>query len=94
MKSMKLSIASFFISIIGIFIAYMIFPPFNIDFILGTRSMLWIPIGFLIYLIGIGLAFYSFIKKEPGFMKYVALSPLILGALFVAFLTFLFGGEI
>lgn len=94
MKSMKLSISSFVISVIGIFVAYMIFPPFNFDFLLGTKSMLWIPIGLSIFLIGIGLAVYSFIKKEPGFMKYIALSPLILGALFVAFLTYLFGGEI
>ncbi|MFA1642837.1 hypothetical protein AB5N96_08220 [Chryseomicrobium imtechense] len=90
---MKLSISSFVISILGLFIAYMIFPPFNIDY-LGPHSMLWIPIGFFIYLIGMSLAVYAFVKKEPGFMKYVALSPLVLGGLFLAFLTYLFGGEI
>lgn len=76
----------------GIFVAYMIFPPINLTF--GKWSMIAIPIGFSIYLIGISLGIIAFKKKEKGFMKYISIISISLGVLFVVFLSYIFGGEI
>ncbi|MBD7984379.1 hypothetical protein H9649_07295 [Sporosarcina sp. Sa2YVA2] len=78
--------------VVGIFIAYMIFPPLNITF--GKWSMLAIPTGFVTYLTGIGLGITAFLKKEKGFMKYISLFSLVLGVLYVVFLFAVFGGTI
>ncbi|MFJ7973789.1 hypothetical protein [Psychrobacillus sp. NPDC096389] len=83
---------SIILIVLGIFIAYMIFPPINITF--GKWSMIAIPIGFAIYLTGIALGIIAFIKKEKGFMKYISLISISLGFLFVVFLSYIFGGEI
>lgn len=81
---MKYSKYSIILIVVGIFIAYMIFPPFNITF--GKWSMIAIPIGFAIYLTGITLGIIAFIKKEKGVLKYISLLSLIFGVLYVAFL--------
>ncbi len=81
---MKYSKCSIILIVVGIFIAYMIFPPINITF--GKWSMIAIPIGFAIYLTGITLGIIAFIKKEKGFLKYISLLSLIFGVLYVAFL--------
>ncbi|GKV54110.1 hypothetical protein NCCP2222_00570 [Sporosarcina sp. NCCP-2222] len=88
----KYSKYSIVLVVVGIFIAYMIFPPINITF--GKWSMIAIPIGFAIYLTGITLGIIAFIKKEKGFIKYLSLISILLGVLFVIFLSFIFGGEI
>ncbi|SDN14375.1 hypothetical protein SAMN05518871_103418 [Psychrobacillus sp. OK028] len=89
---MKYSKYSIILSFIGIFIAYMIFPPINITF--GKWSMIAIPIGFSIYLTGITLGIIAFFKKEKGVIKYFSLISISLGVLFVVFLSYIFGGEI
>ncbi|WP_313892460.1 hypothetical protein [Psychrobacillus sp.] len=89
---MKYSKYSIILIVVGIFIAYMIFPPINITF--GKWSMIAIPIGFAIYLTGIALGIIAFIKKEKGFIKYISLISILLGVLFVVFLSYIFGGEI
>lgn len=89
---MRYSKYSNILIVLGIFIAYMIFPPINITF--GKWSMIAIPIGFAIYLTGITLGIIAFIKKEKGFMKYISLISISLGVLFVVFLSYIFGGEI
>lgn len=89
---MKYSRYSIILIVVGIFIAYMIFPPINITF--GKRSMIAIPIGFAIYLTGITLGIIAFFKKEKGFIKYISLFSILLGILFVVFLPYIFGGEI
>lgn len=83
---------SIILIVVGIFVAYMIFPPFNITF--GKWPMLAIPIGFATYIIGIALGIIAFLKKEKGFMKYIALISIALGVLYVVFLFAVFGGEI
>ena len=88
----KYSKYSIVLVVVGIFIAYMIFPPINITF--GKWSMVAIPIGFAIYLTGITLGIIAFIKKEKGFIKYLSLISILLGVLFVIFLSYIFGGEI
>lgn len=88
----KYSKYSIILIVVGIFIAYMIFPPINITF--GKWSMIAIPIGFAIYLTGITLGIIAFIKKEKGFIKYLSLFSILLGFLFVVFLSYIFGGEI
>ena len=60
----------------------MAFPPIYID-ILGWWGIF---IGFGIYLTGIVLGIYAFFKKERGFMKYISLLSISLGALFITFL--------
>ena len=80
----KYSKYSIILIVFGIFIAYMIFPPINITF--GKWSMMAIPIGFVIYLTGLVLGIIAFFKKEKGFMKYISLLSISLGALFIAFL--------
>ncbi|MFF2754462.1 hypothetical protein ACFVR1_12045 [Psychrobacillus sp. NPDC058041] len=80
----KYSKYSIILIVVGIFIAYMIFPPINITF--GKWSMIAIPIGFAIYLTGITIGIIAFIKKEKGFMKYISLLSIPLGVLFIAFL--------
>ncbi|WP_339254105.1 hypothetical protein NSQ43_06640 [Sporosarcina sp. FSL W8-0480] len=50
----KYSKYSVILIVVGIFIAYMIFPPVNITF--GKWSMVAIPIGFAIYLTGVILS--------------------------------------
>ncbi len=90
--NLKYSKYSLLLSVIGIFIVYMIFPPFNITF--GKWSMIAIPIGFIIYLIGIVYGITAFRLKEKGFMKYVSLLSLPLGVLYIVFMFYLFGGEI
>lgn len=89
---MKYSKYSIILIIIGIFIAYMIFPPFNITF--GKWSMIAIPIGFAIYLTGLALGIVAFFKKEKGVIKYISLVSISVGVLFVVFLSYIFGGEI
>jgi len=89
---MKYSKYSIILIVVGIFIAYMIFPPINITF--GRGSMIAIPIGFAIYLTGITLGIIAFIKKEKGLIKYISLISISLGVLFVVFLSYIFGGEI
>ena len=89
---MKYSKCSIILIVVGIFIAYMIFPPINITF--GKWSMIAIPIGFAIYLTGLTLGIIAFIKKEKGFIKYISLISISLGILFVVFLSYIFGGEI
>ncbi|MDZ5712568.1 hypothetical protein [Jeotgalibacillus haloalkalitolerans] len=89
---MNYSKYSLILSISGIFIAYMIFPPFNITF--GQWSMIAIPIGFAIYLIGVIFGMIAYFKKEKGLIKYVSLISIPLGVLFVVFISHLFGGEI
>ena len=89
---LKYSKYSIILIVVGIFIAYMIFPPINITF--GKWSMIAIPIGFTIYLTGITLGIIAFIKKEKGFIKYISLISISLGVLFVVFLSYIFGGEI
>lgn len=88
----KYSKYSLFLVVIGIFIAYMIFPPLNITF--GKWSMIAIPIGFAIYITGVILGLIAFIKKEKGFIKYVSLLSISLGILYILFLSFIFSGEI
>ncbi|WP_277584339.1 hypothetical protein [Psychrobacillus antarcticus] len=88
----KYSKYSIILIVVGIFIAYMIFPPINITF--GKWSMIAIPIGFAIYLTGITLGIIAFIKKEKGIIKYISLSSISLGVLFVVFLSYIFRGEI
>ncbi|REB10092.1 hypothetical protein DVB69_04615 [Sporosarcina sp. BI001-red] len=88
----KYSRYSIILIAVGIFIAYMIFPPFNITF--GTWSMLAIPIGFVTYLTGVSLGIIAFLKKEKGFMKYIALIFMALGVLYVVFHFAVFSGEI
>ncbi|MEK4404252.1 hypothetical protein MKZ26_07350 [Sporosarcina sp. FSL K6-6792] len=78
----KLSKFSIVLIFVGIFVAYMAFPPINID-ILGWWGIF---IGFGIYLTGIVLGICAFFKKEKGFMKYISLLSISLGALFIAFL--------
>lgn len=56
--------------------------------------MIAIPIGFAIYLTGLTLGIIAFIKKEKGIIKYISLSSISLGVLFVVFLSYIFGGEI
>ncbi|WP_290786738.1 hypothetical protein [Exiguobacterium sp. UBA7533] len=85
--------ASIFFSLIGLFIAYMIFPPINWPF--GPNSMITIPIGLAIYLFGIGLGIVAFRRREPGILKYVSLTCAIpLGVLLLLFLGFIFSGQI
>ncbi|WP_438317051.1 hypothetical protein [Sporosarcina sp. FA9] len=88
----KYSKYSVILIVVGIFIAYMIFPPINITF--GVWSMVAIPIGFAIYLTGVTLGIIAFLKKEKGFIKYIALISIALGVLYVVFLFAIFGGEI
>ncbi|MDE0582543.1 hypothetical protein ON064_05740 [Planococcus sp. A6] len=87
----KYSKYSLFLVVIGIFIAYMIFPPLNITF--GKWSMIAIPIGFAIYITGVILGLIAFIKKEKGIIKYISLLSISLGILYVFFLIFIFSGE-
>ncbi|MFJ8063906.1 hypothetical protein ACIQYS_04670 [Psychrobacillus sp. NPDC096426] len=89
---MKYSKYSIILIVVGIFIAYMIFPPINITF--GKWSMIAIPIGFGIYLIGITFGIIAIIKKEKGVIKYISLISISLGVLFVVFLSYIFGGEV
>ncbi len=70
----------------------MIFPPFDITF--GEWSMIAIPIGFTIYLIGVIYGIIAFLKKEKGLIKYISLISIPLGVLFIVFISHLFGGEI
>ena len=88
----KYSKYSVILIVVGIFIAYMIFPPFNLTF--GKWSLIAIPIGFAIYLTGLALGITAFIKKEEGFIKYISLTSISVGVLFVVFLSYIFGGEI
>lgn len=90
---MKISGYSLLFSLIRLFLAFMIFPPLNLDF-LGSYTLIWVPIGLSTFLVGIGLAIYAFIRKESGVMKYVALLPLGMGVLLIAFLSQIFSGEI
>ncbi|KQL33662.1 hypothetical protein [Psychrobacillus sp. FJAT-21963] len=78
----KFSNFSIILIVVGIFVAYMAFPPINID-ILGWWGIF---IGFCIYLTGIVLGICAFFKKEKGFMKYISLLSISLGVLFSAFL--------
>ncbi len=76
--------ASIFFSLIGLFIAYMIFPPINWPF--GANSMITIPIG---------LGIVAIKRREPGILKYVSLACAIpLGVLLLLFLGFIFSGQI
>ncbi|MDT0172319.1 hypothetical protein Q9R23_04985 [Exiguobacterium sp. BRG2] len=76
--------ASIFFSLIGLFIAYMIFPPINWPF--GPNSMITIPIG---------LGIVAIKRREPGILKYVSLACAIpLGVLLLLFLGFIFSGQI
>ncbi|KOP29317.1 hypothetical protein ADM98_10555 [Exiguobacterium sp. BMC-KP] len=85
--------ASIFFSLLGLFIAYMIFPPLNWSF--GSNSMITIPIGLAIYLIGIGLGIVAFRRREPGILKYISLTCAVpLGVLLLVFLGFIFSGQI
>ena len=88
----KYSKYSIILIVVGIFIAYMIFPPINITF--GVWSMVAIPIGFAIYLTGVTLGIIAFYKKEKGFLKYISLLSLSLGVVYVMFLFAIFGGGI
>ena len=88
----KYSKYSVILIVVGIFIAYMIFPPINLSF--GKWSLIAIPVGFAIYLTGVALGIIAFIKKEKGFIKYISLMSISLGVLFVVFLSYIFGGEI
>ena len=78
----KFSKISIILIIVGIFGAYMAFPPINID-IFGWWGIF---IGFGLYLTGIVLGICAFFKKEKGLMKYISLLSVSLGALFIAFL--------
>ncbi|WP_186673183.1 hypothetical protein [Sporosarcina sp. BP05] len=78
----KFSRYSIILVIVGIFVAYMAFPPINIA-ILGWWGIF---IGFGVYLTGIILGIVAFFKKEKGFMKYISLLSISLGVLFIAFL--------
>ncbi|WP_391118586.1 hypothetical protein [Psychrobacillus sp. L3] len=78
---------SIILTVIGIFVAYMAFPPISID-LLGWWGIF---IGFGIYLTGILLGIVAFFKKEKGFMKYVSLLSVSLGVLFIAFLSAIVG---
>lgn len=89
---MKYSMYSIILIVVGILIAYMIFPPINITF--GKWSMITIPIGFAIYLTGITLGIIAFFKKEKGIIKYISLISISFGVFFIVFLSYIFGGEI
>ncbi|WP_227396424.1 hypothetical protein [Jeotgalibacillus aurantiacus] len=89
---MKNSISALILTIFGLLVAYMIFPPFNISF--GKGSMLAIPIGFIIFLIGVTYGIIAFYKKEKGVLKYISLTPIPLGVLYVVFIFYLFEGLI
>ncbi|WP_019415093.1 hypothetical protein [Paenisporosarcina sp. TG20] len=78
----KFSTFSIILIVIGVFVAYMAFPPINIDF-LGWWGIF---IGFGIYLTGLVLGIVAFFKKEKGFMKYISLLSISLGVLFITFL--------
>jgi len=78
----KFSKYSTILVVVGIFGAYMAFPPINID-ILGWWGIF---IGFGVYLTGIVLGIVAFFKKEKGFMKYISLLSISLGVLFITFL--------
>lgn len=56
--------------------------------------MVAIPVGFTIYLVGVTLGIIAFNKKEKGFLKYLSLISIVLGVLYVVFLSVIFGGEI
>lgn len=83
----KFSVFSLIFVVIGIFVAYMVFPPINIYFL----GMWGIPIGFIIYLIGLILGGIAFSKKEKGFLKYISIISILLGVIFVVFLYNIFG---
>lgn len=83
---------SLILVILGIFIAYMIFPPINLTF--GKWSMIAIPIGFAIYIAGIALGITAIIKKEKGVIKYISVLSISVGVLYILFLANIFGGEI
>ncbi|MFC4356252.1 hypothetical protein ACFO0S_14420 [Chryseomicrobium palamuruense] len=89
---MKYSKVSIILCLIGITIAYMIFPPFNITF--GKWTLLAIPIGLTIYLVGLIASIQAFLRKESGYMKYFSLLSIIPGILLILFLSHVFGGEI
>ncbi|MGN7410059.1 hypothetical protein [Sporosarcina sp. SAFN-010] len=78
----KYSKYSIILIVDGIFIAYMGFPPINIDF-LGWWEII---IGFGIYSTGIVIGFIAFVKKEKGFIKYISLLSISLGVIFLAIL--------
>ncbi|MEK4714095.1 hypothetical protein H7992_08115 [Sporosarcina sp. resist] len=78
----KFSEYSIILVVVGIFVAYMTFPPINIT-ILGWWGIF---IGFGVYLTGIILGIVAFFKKEKGFIKYISLLSISLGVLFIAFL--------
>ena len=88
----KYSKYSIILIVVGMFIAYMIFPPINLTF--GKWSMIAIIIGFAIYFTGIALGIIAFIKKETGVIKYISLVSISLGVVFFVFLSYVFGGEI
>ena len=83
----KFSKFSIILIVIGIFVAYMAFPPINID-IFGWWGIF---IGFGIYLTGLVLGICAFFKKEKGFMKYISLLSISLGVLFIIFLSAIVG---
>lgn len=78
----KFSKISIILIVVGIFVAYMAFPPIDID-IFGWWGIF---IGFGIFLTGIVLGIGAFFKKEKGIMKYISLLSISLGVLFIAFL--------
>lgn len=78
----KFSKYSIILVVVGIFVAYMSFPPINITF-LGWWGIF---MGFGVYSAGIILGIVAFFKKEKGFMKYLSLLSISLGVLFIAFL--------
>ena len=78
----KFSKSSIMLVVIGIFIAYMAFPPINIDILVWWG----IFIGFGVYLTGMVLGIIAFFKKEKGLMKYISLLSISLGVLVIAFL--------
>ncbi|MCY1690984.1 hypothetical protein OVA29_10155 [Exiguobacterium sp. SL14] len=63
---------SIFFSLLGLFIAYMIFPPLNWSF--GPNSMITIPIGLAIYLFGLVLGIVAFRRREPESLN-MSVSP-------------------
>ncbi|WP_342506795.1 hypothetical protein [Sporosarcina sp. FSL K6-2383] len=76
------STISFTLVCIGIFITIMPFPPLNIEYF-GLWGIVFT--GFMIYIIGVILGIIALLKKEKSFLKYISVSSILFGILFVMF---------
>ncbi len=79
---------SFTLVIVGIFMSIMPFPPLNIEYF-GLWGAVFT--GFIIYLVGVILGIIAIVKREKGFLKYISVSSILFGILFIAFLYAMIG---